>query len=64
MAQAAANLMSTATTTQAANHNTYQVAIYTFDYGFNTVYAPSGLPSTNLSAAGAAAAEHYDENGL
>jgi len=54
--QAAANLMSTATTTQAANHNTYQVAIYTFDYGFNTVYAPSGLPSTNLSAAGSAAA--------
>ena len=56
MAQAAANLMSTATTTEAANHNTYKVAIYTFDYGFNTVYAPSGLPSTNLSAAGSAAA--------
>ncbi len=55
MAQAAANLMSTATTTEAANHNTYKVAIYTFDNGFNTVYAPSGLPSTNLSAAATAA---------
>jgi Flp pilus assembly protein TadG len=56
MAQAAANLMSTATTTEAKNNNTYKVAIYTFDYGFNTVYAPSGLPSSNLSAAATAAA--------
>ena len=56
MAQAAANLMSTAQTTEAANNNTYKVAIYTFDTGFNTIYAPSGLPSTNLSSAGTAAA--------
>jgi Flp pilus assembly protein TadG len=56
MAQAAANLMSTATTMEAANKNTYQMAIYTFDYGFNTVFAPSGLPSSNLSAAATAAA--------
>jgi Flp pilus assembly protein TadG len=56
MAQAAANLMSTAATTQAKNNNTYEVAIYTFDYGFNTVFAPSGLPSANLTSAASAAA--------
>ena len=32
------------------------MAIYTFDFGFNTVFAPSGLPSTNLSSAASAAA--------
>ena len=69
MAQAAANLMSTATTTEAANNNTYKMAIYTFDTGFNTVYAPSGMPSANLTAAATAAAniqllEVYDENDL
>jgi Flp pilus assembly protein TadG len=56
LAQAAANLMSTAQTTENANNNTYKVAIYTFDYGFNTVFAPSGLPSTNLTSAASAAA--------
>jgi Flp pilus assembly protein TadG len=56
MAQAAANLMSTAKTTEQKQGNTYEVAIYTFDYGFNTIYAPSGQPSTNLSAAATAAA--------
>jgi Flp pilus assembly protein TadG len=56
MAQAAANLMSTAATTQARNNNTYKVAIYTFDYGYNTVFAPSGLPSANLTSAATAAA--------
>jgi Flp pilus assembly protein TadG len=55
MAQAAANLMSTAQTTEAANNNTYKVAIYTFDTGINTVYAPSGKPSANLTAAATAA---------
>jgi hypothetical protein len=69
MAQAAANLMSTAQTTEAANNNTYEVAIYTFDTGLNTIYAPSGLPSTNLSSAATAAAniemlEVYDNNWL
>jgi hypothetical protein len=69
LAQAVSSLMSTAQTTQAANHNTYKAAIYTFDYGFNTVYAPSGLPSTNLSAAGTAASNIsvltvYDNNCL
>jgi Flp pilus assembly protein TadG len=56
MAQAAANLMSTAATTQAKNNNTYKVAIYTFDYGYNTIFAPSGLPSANLTSAATAAA--------
>jgi Flp pilus assembly protein TadG len=56
LAQAAANLMSTAQTTETANNNTYKMAIYTFDFGFNTVFAPSGLPSTNLSSAASAAA--------
>ncbi len=70
MSQAVANLMSTAATEQAANNNTYKVAIYTFDYAFNTVYAPSGLPSTNLSAAASAASNNiqllqvYDNNCL
>jgi Flp pilus assembly protein TadG len=69
MAQATANLMSTATTTEAANNSTYKVAIYTFDNGFNTVYAPSGMPSANLTAAATAAAniqvlEVYKENQL
>jgi hypothetical protein len=56
MAQAVANLMSTAATTEAAGNNTYKVAVYTFDVGFNTVYAPSGMPSANLTAAATAAA--------
>jgi Flp pilus assembly protein TadG len=33
MAQAGANLMSTAQTTETKNNNTYRMAIYTFDYG-------------------------------
>jgi Flp pilus assembly protein TadG len=49
------NLIQTAIATQAKNNNTYKMAIYTFDYGFNTVYAPSGMPSANLTAASSAA---------
>ena len=69
MAQAAANLMTTAASTEAANNNTYKMAVYTFDYSLNTIYAPSGLPSSNLSAAGSAAShismlEVYDNNCL
>ncbi|MBV9561390.1 MAG: pilus assembly protein [Bradyrhizobium sp.] len=56
VAQAVAGLMSKAQTTQQQNNNTYKVAIYSFDYGLNTIYAPSGQPSTDLSAAGTAAA--------
>jgi len=58
VAQAVASLMTTAQTTQAKNNNTYQAAIYTFDYGLNTIYAPSGLPSANLSTAGTQAANN------
>jgi Flp pilus assembly protein TadG len=58
VAQAVASLMTTAQTTQTKNNNTYQAAIYTFDYGLNTIYAPSGLPSANLSAAGTQAANN------
>jgi len=50
--------MTTAQSTQTKNNNTYQAAIYTFDYGLNTIYAPSGLPSANLSAAGTQAANN------
>ena len=69
MAQAVTNLMSTAATTEAANDNTYKMAIYTFDYTMNTIYAPSGLPSSNLTAAASAASniqvlEVYDNNCL
>jgi Flp pilus assembly protein TadG len=49
------NLVSTAIADAAKYNTTYQMAIYTFDYTLNTIYAPSGLPSANLSAAGSAA---------
>ena len=56
MAQATSALMTTAADTEVANNATYQMAIYTFNYnGLNTVYAPSNLPSSNLTAAGTAA---------
>jgi hypothetical protein len=55
MSQAVANLMSTATADAAKYATTYKMAIYTFDIGFNTIFAPSGLPSSNLTAAGTAA---------
>ncbi len=56
MATATAALMTTASQTEQANNATYQVAIYTFNgTGLNTIYAPSGKPSSNLSAAQTAA---------
>lgn len=58
VAQATASLMSTAKTVQATQNNTYKAAIYTFDYGFNTVYAPSGLPSADLTSAATSAANN------
>jgi Flp pilus assembly protein TadG len=58
VAQAVASLMTTAQATELKNNNTYQAAIYTFDFGLNTIYAPSGLPSANLSAAGTQAASN------
>lgn len=70
MAQAVANLMSTASSMEAANNNTYKVALYSFDYALNTIFAPSGLPSSNLSLAASQAASQiqvlqvYDNNCL
>jgi Flp pilus assembly protein TadG len=63
-------LMASATATAQANGATYGMAIYTFNgSGLNTIYAPSGQPSSNLSAAQTAAAaidvlEVYDNNYL
>jgi Flp pilus assembly protein TadG len=58
VAQATASLMSTAKSTEATQNNTYKAAIYTFDYGFNTIYAPSGLPSADLTSAATQAANN------
>ena len=58
VAQATASLMSTAQQTEATQNNTYKAAIYTFDYGFNTIYAPSGLPSADLTSAATQAANN------
>jgi hypothetical protein len=70
MATATSALMTTAADTEQANDATYQMAIYTFNYnGLTTVYAPSNLPSANLTAAGTAAStidvlEVYSNNYL
>jgi Flp pilus assembly protein TadG len=70
MTQAVANLMTTAQQMETKNNNVYKVALYSFDYSYNTVYAPSGLPTANLSAAASAAIQNisllqvYDNNCL
>jgi Flp pilus assembly protein TadG len=70
MATATSALMTTAGDTEVANNATYQMAIYTFNYnGLSTIYAPSNLPSPNLTAAGTAASaidvlEVYSNNWL
>jgi Flp pilus assembly protein TadG len=58
VSDAVSSLMSTAQTTEAQQNNTYKAAIYTFDYGFNTIYAPSGLPSSDLATAGTQASNN------
>jgi Flp pilus assembly protein TadG len=58
VADATSSLMSTAQSTEAQQNNTYKAAIYTFDYGFNTIYAPSGLPSADLSTAASQASSN------
>jgi hypothetical protein len=55
--QAVASLMSTAKSMEQQNNNVYKAAIYTFDYGVNTIFAPSGLPSSDLTSAGNAASQ-------
>jgi len=63
MATATSALMSTASQTEQSNNATYQMAIYTFNVqgtsssnSLQTIYAPNNKPSSNLSAAGTAAA--------
>ena len=58
VAQATASLMSTAQTTEQQQNNTYKAAIYTYDYKVNTIFAPSGLPSSDLSTAATTAANN------
>lgn len=58
VAQAVSSLMTTAKNMEQQNNNTYMAAIYTFDYGLNTIYAPSGLPSADLTTAGSTAASN------
>jgi Flp pilus assembly protein TadG len=66
MVSATKSLMTTATSTGAANHTTYRMAIYTFNYSGTTTVQPL---TTNLSAAQTAAGgidvlEVYDNNWL
>lgn len=57
VSQATASLMSTAQQVQQQQNNTYKAAIYTYDHQMNTIYAPSGLPSSDLASAATAAAK-------
>jgi len=62
---ATSNLMSTAQTTSSSNSATYGVAIYTFDYGFNTIQTLTTHMSTAKAAAtNIALLEVYDNNCL
>lgn len=62
---ATSNLMSTAKTTSNSNSATYGVAIYTFDYGFNTIQLLTTKMSTAKSASkNIALLEVYDNNCL
>ena len=58
VSQATASLMSKAQQVEQQQHNTYKAAIYTYDYRVNTIYAPSGLPSSDLASAATAAANN------
>jgi Flp pilus assembly protein TadG len=62
---ATSNLMSTAKTTEASNSASYGVAIYTFDYGFNTIQTlTTNMTTAQNSAANIALLEVYDNNCL
>ncbi|HEV3177539.1 MAG TPA: hypothetical protein VGZ72_16220, partial [Stellaceae bacterium] len=50
--QAAQNLMTTATSTQTQNHAVYRMAIYTFDYVFNTIQTITSDLASAQTAAG------------
>jgi Flp pilus assembly protein TadG len=66
MATAASTLMTTATTTEAANNATYRMAIYTFNTGgVNTVQTlTSNLTTAGNAAAGIDVLEVYDNSCL
>jgi hypothetical protein len=66
MASATQSLMSTATSTEAANNATYDMAIYTFNYsGTSTVQSlTSNLTTAANAAAGIDVLEVYDNNNL
>jgi hypothetical protein len=62
---ATSNLMSTASTTEASNSAVYGVAMYTFDYGFNTIQTlTTSLTKAQRSAGNIALLEVYDNNCL
>jgi Flp pilus assembly protein TadG len=65
LAQATASLMTTAAATEAANGNTYKVAIYTFDVAVNTIQTlTSNLTGAQNSASNIKVLEVYDNNCL
>jgi Flp pilus assembly protein TadG len=65
LAQATASLMTTAAATEAANGNTYKVALYTFDVGVNTVQTlTSNLTTAKTEAAAINVLTVYDNNCL
>ena len=65
VSQAAANLMTTAQTSEIANNAAYRMAIYTFDQSFNTIQTlTSSLSTAQTKAATVALKEVYDNNYL
>jgi Flp pilus assembly protein TadG len=63
--QAVQNLMTTAAATEAANNNTYKMAIYTFDVAFNTIQTlTSNLTTAKNAASNIQVLEVYDNNCL
>lgn len=59
------NLMTTATSTSASNSAVYRAAIYTFDYGFNTIQAlTSNLATAQTSAGNIDVKQVYSNNCL
>ncbi len=63
--QATQNLMTVAQTTATQNHTAYRAAIYTMDYGFNTLSTmTSNFSNLQTAAANIAAVEVYDNGCL
>ncbi len=63
--QAAQNLMSTASSTEASNHSSYRMGIYTFDHQINTLQTlTSNLTTAGTSAGNISLLTVYDNNNL